>query len=643
MVTEAPAKITGEASDFDVVCRLLEGAETAVVEFAGRAAVPAAAAAGLAVRFLEETGEEVKDRRGLEGGNVVEGMVGLMLRGHLELLRRMPCSVDLSDWLCLVAMGYVSEWMVRPENSPQEEAPPANVLPLCGPSDLSSRDRLVLSLLRLGYRARDLSLVLGVPLSAAVALSYEARRKARALPVEEAPTPCRVSGRSLVAWLDGAVTKQAGGRFERHIRRCPVCRKRIKSLRAAVSMTGGGKATPCPPISFLCRYGGKGLPLPSVPTREIEDHIARCVHCQRTLVFFRVRAPHAGPVSVHLPDETVGRLRDQIETSVRQRLPTVGFGVAPDCCRVLYATGDRGYDIYQAKGRILPCEGTSLEVDGISLQIKCLPDGPPEEERCSIGIVFDGLSARLPVFLLLEGTEEKQVTLKEGGVEFRLIRMGNHLLRFGRFKALEVLVDIKPFQPRFRDLAWGSDLLFERCMEAEGTPMEIPYFYQLSTSSLQAATKRPGASEALLRLLRAYFVKPITEIDPGRLAKYGRVGAADRAAYRRFLGAGPVRAIGWIKAAAKDRGLGELLHPLAEIFSAYAERDRERLALALSRLSRGSLPINEETERFAASLADWIREPDRGQRLREDLLYRLGSRYVNGLIALGSEPLTPLA
>ena len=625
-----------EIEDFELACLVLEGRADALDELLSRAAVPAFIATKLALSFLERAGYALKDPGVLEAHRTGFDLLAALLEDDRRYLRAMPDGATLKEWLQLVALVECRERSML-DVGEEAEAEPQGELPLVESPDgrVTSRQAFVLALVGDGCAASAVARVLGMPLAATVSLTHDARRRALGATGDEPESPCGVTGLALSALLDGAVQDESRGPLRRHVARCPACGKRIRALRAAPARVEATKPegrpararSRCPSLALLYRYGRRQLPHEA--RAAIESHAAGCRECRHALVFDR--AWDAPAVEVNLPSDVMAAGRRRIEGLAVETPAIVGFGINDEACRVLYTSGERGTDLFASGSRTILCEGASLLLESLQVQVKCLPDEDPTETRCSIGAVFQGLSERLPVFLELEGEGEKQVTLRDNAVEFLHVRAGSHVLRFGKWKGRSVLVDVKPYHCRFDDLLQVSDALCRKAEEAAGQPLEVTLFYRVSDLCLRAAAERPGDGRALLRLLRAYFAKPVPRVD-GALLSDGSARAADRAAYVRFLDAGAVRAIGWIRAASADSELGQALRPLAAVFSARASQDVERLLESLTALRAYALPSDPETDRYARTLADWLREPGHDRDPRADLMSRLGLKYVAGLI-----------
>lgn len=643
MITSPAVPALSEIEDFELVSLVLGGKPDAVDELLNRVTVPASLALKLAAGFLRRLGTEVPE---LPQEREEERVVELLLQvttGERRFLRMTPDRANLREWMRFVALGYLAQaeggrngdaashggGARRGDEAPQREVVAQAALPLesAEAPALAPPLRLALGLLGDGCRAPALARVLGVSLDAAANLAYEARRAVlrRGSATE---SPCGVAESVLSAYVDHALAAEVRADLRDHVNRCPACGRRMRLLRAASSQGGGERPSGrCVPLSWLFRYGRRELP---VRVRvQVEEHAGRCRSCRRALLFDRTYAPFAPPVEVRVSQQGMAEGRRRILAASGAGPPLAGFGISPELCRVLYTTGVRGTDVFTSGSRVVVCEGTSLRLGNLSIQIKCLPEVVEGDERCSLGVVFTGVEERLPVFLDQEGEGEKQVTLREGSAEFRFLRMGCHALRFGRFKGQVVLVDIKPCRPRFLDLARAADALHREAEEVPDPAAVELFFYRLSDLTLQAAALRPGDPRALLRLLRIHFAKPGAAFDASRLSQ--RVRPADRSAYQRFLAAGTVRAIAWAKAASADSRLGDDLRPLARVFVAYEAKDSSRLRESLALLRARALPDDAETDRYARSLHEWLEV--QGASLREDLVLRLGAKYVDGLVA----------
>ena len=631
---------TSELEDFDLVCLLLEGDDDAADEFLNRAPVPAGLAVQVAIEFLGREGWEPLDPQRTKRSDLLFDFLEWGLSGEQPMLRNLPDGATLKEWLPMVALEFAkSELLLEPTN--ESESPQAR-LPLAGRApELTPRMRFVAGLLQDGCNAATMGRILDVTPSSASRTAYETRRKLTGGAPED-DSQCGISQPLLSMFIDHALKVEERDKLRAHIGPCPACTRRVRRLRSAPRrLAAPTRRSRCPALASRFRYARRLLP--ARLRDELEDHAATCRPCRQTLRFDLTYRPYAPPTRIDLPSNVLTEGRQRLRKLLGISPPLVGFGVHEDICRVLYTTGIRGTDVFVSETRVTLCEGVNLEVKDVRVRIKCLPEVVEGDERSSIGVVFDGLNERLPVFLDLESEGEKQVTLRQGGVEFRFIRPGTHVLRFGRWKGLAVHLDIRPYEPRYPDLLQVADRVFERAQDAEGTPLEIALFYRMSDLTLRAAATRPGDPQSLLRLLRARLAKPIPQIDPVQLASTGRTRAADRNSYLRFLAAGPIRAIGWVRSASSDPEVAAALRPLARVYVAAQGTDRDRLLESLTALRAHALPDDADTDRYAGSLRDWLTDGGTERALRSDQLDRLGTKYVDGLIARlrGSAPLDP--
>ncbi|MFN7973464.1 MAG: hypothetical protein U0166_14135 [Acidobacteriota bacterium] len=387
-----------------------------------------------------------------------------------------------------------------------------------------------------------------------------------------------------------------------------------------------GLRTPCATPGTILRFARGRIARRA--RGDVAEHLGGCKACDAALRF--ERSPRGTAVPVRLGIDGLREGRKRVRALLSERAPIVGFGLNDEIARVLYTSGDRGIDVFASEDRVMFCEGARIRLGELTVQVKCLLEQPEDAERYSLGAVFSATGERLPVFLDLEQEGQKQVTLRDGAAEFRYIRGGTHVLRFGRFKGQSILLDIKPYASQLGDLLLIADGLTRKAEEASGAPLEIALFYRLCDVTLRAWAAHRADPRPLLRVLRTYFGRPIAAIDPAALAA-GRAPARDRDAFVRLHRAGPLRAVAF--AASQIPELERALRPLAVVFLAREARDDGRLFESLTALRAHALPEDIETDRYVRSLCEWLGSKGRDTTIREDLMAKLAAKYVAGLIA----------